>query len=124
MRNIEQLIKKYDNGKEYPSRVTRAARNFIVSDEVRCYGWNDKEFVNGFQQVKSVKLTVMLGNRIQTIWHFDTIQEKFGKIGYRVHSWGDQLDVQVSKEDGNAAYLMIMQMSKKVEGIEVIVERY
>jgi hypothetical protein len=124
MRNIEQMIRKHDNGKEYPSRVTRAARRFIVSDDVKCYGWGDEEFVNGFQQVKTVKVIVTMNNRIQTIWHFDTIQERFGKIGYRVHSWCDQIDVQISKEDGNTAYLMIMQMVERVDGAKVIVERF
>lgn len=124
MRNIEQLIREHDNGKEYPSRVTRAARRFIMSDSVKHYGWGDEEFVNGFQLVKEVKLTVMLENRTQTIWRFETIQERFGKIGYRVHSWGDQFDAQVSKEDGNTAYLMIMQMAKKVKGAKVIVETF
>lgn len=122
MEDIKQLIKKYDNGKSYPSRVTRAANNYIRS--VKHYGWDDKEFVNGYQQIKTVKVTVMMENRIQTIWHFDTVQEQFGKIGYRVHSWCDHFDLQVSKEDGNIAYLMIMQKAKQIKGAKVIVETF
>ena len=127
MEDIKQLIKEYDNGKSYPSRVTRAANNYIRS--MKHYGWDDAEFVNGYQQIKSVKVTVMLENRIQTIWHFDTIQETWGrewkgKIGYRVHSWCDHFDLQVSKEDGNIAYLMIMQKAKEVKGSKVIVETF
>lgn len=122
MEDIKQLIKKYDNGKSYPSRVTRAANNYIRS--VKHYGWDDKEFVNGYQQIKSVKVTVMLENSVQTIWHFDTVQERFGKIGYLVHSWRDHFDLQVSKEDGNIAYLMIMQKAKQIKGAKVIVETF
>lgn len=122
MKDIKELIKEFECGKEYPSKATRAARNFIVSDKVRCYGWNDREFVNGFQTIKSVKVTVMLENRIQTIWYFDIIKGYGDKIGYRVHSWCDQLDVQVSKEDGNMAYLMIMQKVKELKGAKVIME--
>lgn len=122
MKDIKELINKYDNGKEYPSKATRAARNFIVSNDVKCYGWEDKEFVNGFQLVKSVKLIVMLENRIQTIWCFDTIKGYGDKVGYRVHSWCDQFDVQISKEDGNTAYLMIMKKAKEIKGSKVIME--
>lgn len=122
MDKIEKLINEFDNGKEYPSRVTRAANNYIRS--VKHYGWDDDEFVNGYQLIKSVKVTVMMKDNIQTIWHFDTVQEQFGKIGYIVHSWRDHFDLQVSKEDGNIAYLMIMQKAKEVKGAKVIIETF
>ena len=121
MKNIAQLIKEFDHGKDYPSMVTKAARNFTKSDMVKCYGWGDKEFVNGYQRVKEVKVTVMLDNSIQTIWYFAKV-EGYGKTGYIVNSWRDHFDVQVSKEDGNTAYMMIMQKTKEVKGAKVIVE--
>ena len=125
MDNITQLIRKFDYGKDYPSKVTKAANNYIRS--VKHYGWNDKEFVNGYQCIKWVKVIVMLDNCTQTIWSFQTVQETWGKdyrgkIGYIVNSWRDHFDLQVSKEDGNTAYLMIMQKAKEVKGAKVIVE--
>lgn len=122
MNNIEQLIKKFDHGKDYPSKVTKAARNFIKSDEVKCYGWGDSEFINGYQHTKEMKVTVMVDNRIQTIWNFITAKGYGDKVGYIVSSWRDQFNVQVSKEDGNTAYLMIMQKAKEIKGAKIIIE--
>ena len=126
MKNIEQLIEEFDHGKDYPSKITKAARNYI-SNKAKSYGWDDKEFVNGFQCIKWIKVTVMLDNSIQTIWNFKTVQEAWGgqcngKIGYIVDSWRDHFNVQTSKEDGNTAYVMIMQKAKEVNGAKVIVE--
>jgi hypothetical protein len=106
----------------HPSSITKPVRDFIVSDMVKCYSFEDEEFVNGYQRIKETKVTVMIGDSVQTIWYFITAKENFGKVGYIIKSWKDQLDVQVSKEDGNTAYLMIMYRAKKIKGAKVIVE--
>ena len=124
MEHINQLIKEFDFGKDYPSKITKAAAQFIKSNRVKCYGWNDAEFVNGYQDVKETKVTVMLNNRIESIWHFRIVKESFGKVGYIVRSWCDQLDVQISKDDGNTAYLMIVQKAKEINGAKIIVETF
>ncbi len=121
MKDIKALVKKYDYGKKCPyAEVTRAAINYIHS--VKCYGWEDEEHVNGYQCIKWVKVTVNVDNRTQTIWNFRTVQERFGKVGYIVDSWRNQFERQVSKEDGNIAFLMIMEKAKEVKGAKIIVE--
>ena len=122
MENIKELVRKHDHGKKAPyAEVTRAAINYIHS--VKCYGWGDEEHVvYGVQDVKWVKVTVMVNNRTDTVWSFRTIKDMSGKIGYRVNSWRNQFDRQVSKEDGNIAFLMIMEKAKEVKGAKVIVE--
>lgn len=120
---INQLIKEHDrdiNRLYPPSVITRAANNYIRS--VKSYGWDDKEFINGYQMIKWVRVTVKLNRSIQTIWSFKVGKEANGKVGYIVNSWKDHFDVQISKEDGNTAYMMIMQKAKEIKGVEVIVE--
>ena len=121
MNNIEELIKEFENGNNYPSVVTHAAKKYIK--QVKHYGWLDNEFVNGYQRIKEVKITVMVDNSIQTIWYFRTVKDAHGKIGYIIDSWADHFDLQVDKEDGNTAYMMIMAKAKEVNGAKVIVER-
>lgn len=59
---ISHLIKEYTYGKEYPSLVTRPADNYIRS--VKSYGWEDTEFVNGYQTIKWTRLIVKHNNSI------------------------------------------------------------
>lgn len=121
MENIKALVKKYDYGKKFPyAEITRPAINYIHS--VKCYGWEDKEHVNGYQCIKWVKVTVEVNDRIQTIWNFRTVQEQFGKVGYIVDSWCNQFERQVSKKDGNIAYMMIMEKAKEIKGVKIIIE--
>jgi hypothetical protein len=118
--SINQLIKKFDYGRDYPSKITKAANNYIRS--VKSYGWDDKEFINGYQTIKWVQVTVKQNGYTETVWSFKTAQQPNGKTGYLVNSWKDHFDIQVSKEDGNTAYLMIMQKARETKGTEIIVE--
>lgn len=107
----------------YPSKTTKPAVRYI-HNSARIIGWADtEEFVmNAYQTIKRRKLTIKKNNRIEVVWFFDTVKAIYGdKIGYNVHSWGDQLNVQISKEDGNIVYRMIME-NAKLNGAEVIVE--
>lgn len=104
--------------------ATDNARRFLLSDRAKTYGWKDEEFINGYSRIKTVKVTVMYNDSVTSIWYFETARETFGKIGYIVHSWRNQINVQVSKEDGNKAYAMIMREAKEIKGCKVIVETY
>ena len=123
-KNIDKLIKEFDYGKDYPSRVTKPANNYIRS--VKSYGWGDKEFVNGYQLIKWVSVSIVCNNITESVWHFKTAQEVWndhkGKIGYIVNSWLDNFERQVSKEDGNTAYLMILKKAKEIEGAKIVIE--
>ncbi len=117
---IKYLNQEFNYGRDYPSVVTKSANNFIRY--VKSYGWNDKEFINGYQYIKWVKVIVKFNGRIQTTWNFIIGKEPNGKVGYIVNSWLDQFDLQVSKEDGNTAYLMIMEKAKQINGVEIVIE--
>lgn len=130
MNNVLETIKKYDKdfvkGALWHTHVTRPSRNYIVfADRVdnvkREYGYRDKEYLNGYTVEKMVKVTISEDGFLKSVWYFDTI--KLGEqTGYRVRSFKDCLEVQVSKETGNILYMMIMIQAKNMKGASVKVE--
>lgn len=128
MNTVLENLKKYDKkffveGSISLTEVTRAARNYIYFDEEvdnvhRSIGWQDKDFLNGFTTTKRVQVTVKEDGRTKTVWFFDTIKAG-NKTGYKVSSFRDCIEVQVSQETGNMMYLMIMAKAKELSNVAI-----
>ena len=129
MNIILDNLKKYDRNfvknPLWSTKATRAARNYVyfskkVDNEERVIGWVDKNFLNGYTIIDSTQLTIEEDGFTKTVWFFETIQQSDnGKIGYRVHSFRDNINTQVSKETGNVMYLMILAKAKEMNHVSV-----
>ena len=128
---IKEAIRKYDKdfvkNTHWYTLITRCARNYIVFAEKvdgisRAYGWRDKEFLNGYSIIKRIDMKILENDFTKTIWHFKTIKNDYGKIGYIVSSNRDCLESQVSKETYDIIYQMIIEKSKEISNSKIIIE--
>jgi len=128
MENIKELIKKYD--REFVKHsirhtmITRSARNYIVFaekvDGVKRTYWFDDNFLNGYSTIKKTKVEILENSWVKSVWYFKVI-EAGNRIGYKIDSWLDCLDVQVSKETFDIVYQMIIEKQKEVPNSEIII---
>lgn len=127
MSNIREILHKYDKefvkGALHYTLITRACRNYVVfADKVDGVSRTVEKPLNGYRTAKRIQVTVYEKKSLRCIWYFDTI-ESYGKIGYRVSSWRDCIDVEVSKETGNIMYQLIMEKGKETPQSKIVVER-
>lgn len=128
MNEIREILHKYDrefvkNALHY-TLITRACRNYVLfADRVDGVSRTVENPLNGFTRTKRVQVTVSEDNSVKAIWYFDEIADNLGRKGYRVSSWRDCIDVEVSKETGNIMYQMIMEKGKLTPQSKIVVER-
>lgn len=119
---IEDLIKSEEanisKSTLIASKVTKAARHYVYNSEL------PSTQLNGFHTEERVELTVLGKNsNTETVWYIEKIADRFNNIGYRIESWRDCLDVQVTQETANLAYLMIVTKATEVKDSQLIISR-
>lgn len=128
MKDIREILHQYDrefvkNALHY-TLITRACRNYVVfADKVDKVSRVVEHPLNGYRTTKRIQVEVYEKKSLRCIWYFDTIETDFGQVGYRVSSWRDCIDVEVSKETGNIMYQMIMEKGKLTPQSKIVVER-
>ena len=119
---VEDLIKSEEasilKGTLISSEVTKAARHYVYNSE------SPETQLNGFHIEERCELTVLgKTSHTETVWYIEKIADNFNNIGYRIESWRDCLDVQVTQETANLAYLMIVTKATEVKDSQLIINR-